>query len=38
LFSADAPETLQGRINRGRAYGWLSLKLEENQQPKVAGK
>jgi WD40 repeat protein/tRNA A-37 threonylcarbamoyl transferase component Bud32 len=38
LFSADAPETLQGRINRGRAYGWLSLKLEEDEKPEVAGK
>jgi WD40 repeat protein len=36
LFSADAPETLQGRKNTGRAFGWLSLDLEKNKEPKVA--
>jgi serine/threonine protein kinase len=34
LFTADAPESTTFAISRGRAFGWLSIRLpEENVEP-----
>ena len=34
LFTADAPESTTFAISRGRAFGWLSIRLpEENAEP-----
>jgi serine/threonine protein kinase/WD40 repeat protein len=34
LFSADAPENIARLNNRGRGYGWLTIRLpEENAEP-----
>lgn len=34
LFTADAPESTSFSISRGRAFGWLSIRLpEENVEP-----
>jgi serine/threonine protein kinase/WD40 repeat protein len=36
LFSADAPESKALSVNRGRVYGWVSMRLENERLAPIA--